>query len=145
MTSWLELMLLEIRETPIDQADYMDPLFEEVGPYDHVVGIADESIRKHYLHIYRYEEQQIKLTQLAELSSSPEERGAKDLEILWLDFQIKGLKEVFWLNVFKVFPILLTKPGSIGVRKGWKIVQINMPKERPRPFTPICGGSRLTH
>lgn len=117
MTAWLKSIQAELER--VTGEDAVEPDYEGCR-HDHVVGIADQSLRKLY-YLFLQNKKQSQEAAASVLLLSDKEREAKLQEAAMYDTQADVLRDVFWVSCRHSFPELWDKP-HIGIRKGWKVV-----------------------
>lgn len=127
MATWLETILAELKGVQNTQASFAEPE-EEPGPRDHVVGTADEDLRKLFFLVKQYQKRTLEIAATLVVCSA-KEREVQTKEGQRFKSQADTLNEVFWVSTCAAFPELWDKL-SIGIRKGWKVVWSD-PEEHP--------------
>lgn len=115
--TWLESIRNELE--CIQPNGYGDP-GAEITSRDHVVGIADDELRKLYVLMMRH----VLLDFAAKgryMASAGLERDKLHEEAMRAQAQFEALCTIFWVSCRAAFPELWGK-REIGIRKGWQLV-----------------------
>ena len=117
MSAWLKSIQAALKK--VTGEDSVEPDSEGCS-HDHVVGIANQELRKLYFLLLQNKKQSQEAA-AAVLLLSGKDREVKLQEAAKFDTQTDVLRDVFWVSCCHSFPELWGKP-NIGIRKGWKVV-----------------------
>lgn len=138
--TWLESIQADLKE--VIGEDAVEPEYGRSTKRDHVVGVADQSLRKLFC-LFLQNEKQARAAMEAALWLNDEEQETKLREAMRFKIQSGVIREIFWISCRQAFPELWDKP-RIGIRKGWEIVWIeNDGEEDFGIFSAILGASAL--
>jgi hypothetical protein len=138
MSAWLKSIQAALKK--VTGEDSVEPDYEGCK-YDHVVGVADQELRKLYF-LFLQNKKQSQEAAAAVLTLGGKDREAKLQEAAKYDSQADVLKDMFWVSCRHAFPELWSKP-NIGIRKGWKVVWTEHEHQGLEVLGALMGASAL--
>jgi hypothetical protein len=138
MSAWLKSIQAALKK--VTGEDSVEP-DTEACPHDHVVGVADQELRKLY-YLFLQNKKQSQEAAAAVLLLSGKDREAKLQEAAKYDSQADVLRDMFWVSCRHDFPDLWAKP-NIGIRKGWQVVWTEHEKHASGILGALIGASAL--
>lgn len=116
MPTFLDTVRIELENT---DGRLIEPT-AEVGKKDHVVGVADEDIRKLYGLAMQWDKVAMETAIAARYVNNRADQEQSAERALMLHKKSELLMDLFWASLKDAFD-LWQKP-SVGIREGWKIV-----------------------
>jgi len=123
LTSWLKTLEAELVEVDLGKAAL--EALSEVGLGEEIVGDVGSETKKLYLLAKLFSKTAAEIKVKLDYAETPTERQEHARKYAELHEKTEVLANLFWISVKD--ELNLWDKGSIGIRKGWKVVVFNTP------------------